>query len=111
MLFLIRNNYFLYSKFFQNQYNKIILLVGSDCIERFLHHIEVKFYFLGINSLKNQGIPNQKFVEYLFIDKILNNYEMTFYMDLYNKKALTERQKAFKNKLNEVVLNKILQEK
>lgn len=97
--------------FIKNIYNKKVLLLGNDCIERFFIHIEVKFYFNGIKSLKKLSPPNEKFLEYCKSKFLINDYEYNFLSQRYGKKKYSTKQRIYLHSLCSKLFNKIINQR
>lgn len=94
--------------FIKNKYNKKILLLGSDCIKRFFNHIEVEFYFNGIERLRKLKIPNPKFIDYCKNKFLINEWEYIFFTNLFGKRKFTAKQLKFRYELTAKLYNKLL---
>lgn len=86
----------------QNKHNKVELIIGNVCINKFLDK-DYTFLFKGIKSIKNGNMPNKSFLSYCYARGYINLYCYDFLNNIFRKKKLTEKQRKFKkNILNEL---------
>jgi len=72
--------------FIKNKINANELICGSDCLCRFLKHIDKNFYFSGLQSIDNQNIPDPRFVHLIYNNKIIDDWDASFLISKYRKK-------------------------
>ena len=113
--------------FITNKLNKNSLIVGSSCVRKFdntgmntfLDNIIKeqkeqdklkKQYQLLKQKQANNNIPvsvRKEFLEKKRNEHVINEFEYKFYLDIWDRCTLTEKQLNFKDRLNTRLLNSI----
>lgn len=83
------------------------LIVGNCCITKFMDLPISNKIFTSLTKLRKDISKslNIDVIHYLKEINIINDYEYQFYLDRKNKRKLTDKQKAFKIKINQKFLN------
>lgn len=97
----------------KNMENGNITTVGNCCIKKFMTELPSDQYFKILNRLKSNNettIKDINFLKILYHNKIINEWEFGFYMNIKDKtnKKLSEKQKIKKIQIHEKILKKIV---
>ncbi|WP_238081679.1 hypothetical protein [Pseudescherichia vulneris] len=95
--------------YIENSRNGNKTYVGNLCINRFLE-ISVGTLFDGLKRIKNDiyANPNQALIDYANRKGYLFEKEYEFLVSTIKKRKLTDRQKAWKEKINNRILKEIV---
>lgn len=91
----------------KNKFNNKKLSVGNHCVNKFLKNLETNKLFNAIKKLKKdiQRSLNPAMIDYAFNKKWINKWEANFYIDIWRKQNLTDKQLKTKLKINKQIIN------
>lgn len=91
----------------KNKFNQNTVRVGNCCVKKFLqlpsHKIFNAFKRIREDISKSLNIES---LDYAFQQKWLNDWEISFYKDIFRKRNLTEKQSIKKSLINRLLVKR-----
>jgi hypothetical protein len=92
----------------RNTLSGFSLIVGSTCVEKYLH-IECKYLFKDLEIAKKNGFVSKEGLRFALDSFVINAWQFEFYNDLRKFGKLSEKQQIQLDKINRCIL-KLLKE-
>ena len=82
-------------------------MVGSCCVKKFDN--DYSKVFDGIHKIKIDiySSTNYETIYYAYENKLINDWEYNFYVDILFKRSLSEKQQEYKTKINKKLILKL----
>lgn len=91
-----------------NKINNKTLLVGNCCVNKFFD-IDSGLMFDSIKKVltDNKKSFNPTIINFYYELGIINEWELKFYIDIWRKRILTNKQKEYKLKINKKIIRSL----
>ena len=93
----------------KNTKNKNSLLVGNCCVKKFIKNIESNKIFASKRKVEEniQNSFNESTINFAFNKKWITQRDADFYLDIWRKRSLSEKQLSWKVSINKKILKNI----
>ena len=93
----------------RNSLNNELVIVGNCCVKKFTDLPSDKI-FQSINRITKDKTKsfNAESIEHAFYKGWINDWERNFYLDIWRKKNLTQKQKEKKIQINQKIFTKLI---
>lgn len=91
----------------QNKINNNVARVGNSCVKKFINKSDK--IFRSISQVKkniNKSL-NAETIGFAFEKKWINEWEKNFYLDIFRKRSISDKQKEHKTSIAKKILSKI----
>ncbi len=91
----------------QNKINNNIARVGNSCVKKFINKADKIFRSISQVKKNIDKSLNAETIDFAFEKKWINEWEKNFYLNIFRKRNISDKQKEYKTSIAKKILNSI----